>query len=292
MGFSWLTERDTALLDDLYRYKYLTGTQIEQMHFPSRNTRNRRLAKLVEKKLIRPFTLLNVPERIFRLRRYGAVVVAAERGVQLEELPFWKEDRKAPKDHYFMRHFLSTNDFRLRIEETYSGGDPELVGWIPEYVGERTEGKGIRKYLTDETRCAIQKTMIRHTPDAVFALRKAGKGALFFVEVDRGTEVVSTPERGVLKMIRFYLGYMAGGGFRRYEHAFSGCEFTGFRLLIATTSTTRVQNMRKAASELPKRVQPGLRMLWATTLDEVLSDPRGVSWNPLLLDDEEKYQLP
>ena len=59
-----------------------------------------------------------------------------------------------------------------------------------------------------------------HTPDGVFALKKGDNAALFFVEIDRGTEIVSDPEKGVLKSIVFYLNYWVSGKFARYAKDF------------------------------------------------------------------------
>jgi len=53
-----------------------------------------------------------------------------------------------------------------------------------------------------------------HTPDAVFALEKEGNAALFFAEIDRGTEIVSDPEKGFLKRVKFYLNYWVDGKYQ------------------------------------------------------------------------------
>jgi uncharacterized protein YjiK len=46
--------------------------------------------------------------------------------------------------------------------------------------------------------------VINYTPDGVFALEKNNRTALFFLEIDRGTEVLSNPEKGFSKAINFY----------------------------------------------------------------------------------------
>jgi hypothetical protein len=55
----------------------------------------------------------------------------------------------------------------------------------------------VKKYIRD----SVGK--YSHTPDAVFALEKEGNAALFFLEIDRGIEVVSDPEKGLLKAVVF-----------------------------------------------------------------------------------------
>jgi hypothetical protein len=53
--------------------------------------------------------------------------------------------------------------------------------------------------------CDVRRNtqQLSHTPDGAFALEKDGKAVLFFVEIDRGDEVVSDPNKGVLKSIVF-----------------------------------------------------------------------------------------
>src|SRR5690606_13268302 len=90
----------------------------------------------------------------------------------------------------------------------------DLLGFIPEYYGARHASGRVTKYIKDVVFDARNpREKISHTPDAVFALVKGGKPALFFLEIDRGTESLSNPERGVNKMIRFYEGLAKSGKF-------------------------------------------------------------------------------
>ena len=68
-----------------------------------------------------------------------------------------------------------------------------------------------------------------HTPDAVFSLEKDGSPALFFLEIDRGGEIVSDPDKGFLKCIVFYLHYWKEKKWIRYNEDFKR-EFRNFRL--------------------------------------------------------------
>ena len=103
-----------------------------------------------------------------------------------------------------MRHFVALNDFRVAITRQLAGGDVQLRGFIPEYYGSKHQSGRVTKYLKDVAFDIVNpKEHIPHTPDAVFCLEKGNKPALFFLEIDRGTEVLSSPEKGVLKMVRF-----------------------------------------------------------------------------------------
>jgi len=268
-----ITDRDIRVVHSIYRYKYLSASQIQALHFPSETTRNRRLRRLIEEGLVEPFEILNIPERVFRLARTGARLVASRLGVEADDL-LWTPSTKTPKDYYFMRHFLNLNDVRIVLEKATDDGPVSLRGFIPEYYGKKEESGSVHKYVRDATfGIANPEEHISHTPDAAFCLEKDGSPALFFLEADRGTETLSNPQKGVLKMVRFYLGYLANGGYESYNEDFKTEEpFSGFRTLIVTTSEERIENMQSAATSLPQQMHRGLRMLWCTTFGHLTSE--------------------
>jgi hypothetical protein len=244
-----ITKRDVAVLVDLYKHRYLSVSQIQRLHFPSLQTAYRRLRALREQGMVEGFVVPNIPEHVYYLSELGAAEVAGELGVELAALK-WSKHSRSPKDYYFLRHFLKINDFRIDLAQGCQDAGMNLLGFIPEYVGSRTAGGGLARYIRDvvcDARDGGQQ--LSHTPDAVFGLEKNGMPALFFLEIDRGTEVVSDPEKGVLKACRFYLNLLVDGGFQRYSQDF-GCQgaFRGFRALFVTSSTQRLFNMRQAVS--------------------------------------------
>ena len=284
-----LTERDHALLSDVYKYRYLSVSQIEKLHFPSKRTAYRRLSVLADGGYLQNFTVPNIPERIYCLDRKGAELVASSLGVTIGELQ-WSATTRAPKDYYFLRHFLEVNDFRIVLTSACKEAAIDLVGYIPEYFGTRTEQGGLKKYIKDVV-CDIQNPTyeISHTPDAVFALAKNGKPALFFLEIDRGTEVVSDAEKGVLKAFRFYINCLLSEQYHRYEKDFRTGPFKGFRALIVTTSAERLMNMQIACSKLD--VQPKAKQfIWLTTEDTVRKELIfGKIWKSADRDDNTTY---
>ena len=94
---------------------------------------------------------------------------------------------------------MAINDFRITLVQACANSPLKLLGFIPEYIGEKTKEGFVKKYIRDKV------SEYSHTPDAVFALEKDGKPALFFLEIDRGIEIVSDPEKGFLKCVVFYL---------------------------------------------------------------------------------------
>jgi hypothetical protein len=255
-----LTERDTAVILDVYKYRYLTATQIEKLHFPSMDMTYRRLHILTKLGFLKAFTTPNINERIFYLDKQGAEIVAGEFHVDRKDLD-WQRS-KTPKDYVFLKHFLAINDFRVLITKACQWGDITLLGFIPEYIGEKTKEGFVKKYLRDKV-SDISTGEYSHTPDAVFALVRDGKPALFFLEIDRGGEVISDPEKGFLKCIVFYLHYWREKKWIRYNTDFKR-EFRTFRLLIVTTSPERLQHMREQVSAYKFLDTHIKRFLWGT----------------------------
>jgi len=256
-----ITSRDVAVIVDVYKYRYLSVSQVQALHFPSRRTVWRRLQALTTQGYLKAFIVPNISERVFYVDRAGAEVVAGEMKVAFDDL-YWHSSMKAPKDYYFLQHFLGINDFRIQLTQACQGSAITLLGFIPEYIGEKTEKGIIKKYLRDQV-CDITNSnaTLSHTPDAVFSLEKNGNAALFFLEIDRGTENM----KEFSKCIAFYLNYWTGGQFKKYADDFGVLEFKTFRALIVTTAQKRLQNMREVTAQYPFPRKQAKRFLWGTT---------------------------
>jgi hypothetical protein len=286
-----ITPRDVSLLLDIYKYRYLTVDQVKLLHFPSKRTAYRRLQALTDQNYLKAFTVPHISGRVFYLDKPGAEVVAGELNISIESLQ-WNRYTKAPKDYYFLRHFLAINDFRITLTLACQNSPIKLLGFIPEYFGEKTKGGYVQKYIRDRV-CDITNEVIQHshTPDGVFALQKDEKPALFFLEIDRGTEKVTDPNEGLLKGILFYLNYWQEGRYKRYEENFKAT-FSAFRLLLITTSGERIRNIRTAVTDLAFPNDSVKRFFWITTHGRLQRD--GVFnkiWVSLHRDDQTVYQI-
>jgi Replication-relaxation len=279
-----LTTRDIAVLKDVYRYRYLSGTQIAKLHFPSQQTMWRRIRALTDLNLLKSFIVHNIPERIFYLDKKGAVIVACELSLDFDDLG-WHRTTKQPRDYYFLKHFLSLNDFQILLSNACQKHNMTLMSYIPEYVGKQTKQGYVTRLIRDTV------GPYAHTPDAVFSLRKDDKPALFFVEIDRGNEVVSDPARGLLKAIIFYLHYWTSDHWHQYN-GYLGGDFKTFRALIITTSKERIQHIREATSNYPFHDALAKRFLWATTEQEATEDWifEGI-WRSLDVNDQTLYRI-
>ncbi len=237
------------------------------------------------------FTVANIDESIFTVSTAGLQAVAEALGVDREQLK-WSETKAKPRDYYFMRHFLAINDFRITLKLACEASGIRLLGFIPDYYGEKTDKGAVTKYIRDVI-CDVARDRqeVSHTPDGVFALERDGKAALFFLEIDRGTEVVGDSDKGVLKSIRFYTNYLLDGKYQRYTKDFGVQEFKGFRSLYVTTAPARLSNIRQAVAKLdiPQKAQ---RFHWITTEHELTTQsiftPIWLSLDPT---DEKRYQI-
>ena len=62
-----LTGRDVVLLLNVYKYRYLSFSQLTRLHFPSTVSAYRRLRLLIAGNYLKAFTAPNMLERIFYL---------------------------------------------------------------------------------------------------------------------------------------------------------------------------------------------------------------------------------
>ncbi|MFH1681497.1 MAG: replication-relaxation family protein [Candidatus Eisenbacteria bacterium] len=289
-----LTERDMDLLLSVYKYRYLSTSQLQGLHFPSLQTTNRRLRLLADGGFLSTFRSPGIDERLVMLAKKGAEAVAETLLVPFEALG-WEGGRREPKDYYFLRHFLAVGDFRIALTRACERmPDVKLLGFIPEHLGEKKPRGGVQKYIREVVADIDRpRGKIAHTPDGVFALEKGGRAALFFLEVDRGTEVLTNPERGFLKTLRFYLNYLVSEEYQRYREDFGvGEPFKAFRVLVVTSSAKRLENIRTVGGRVDFRPAHAKRFIW-------LVDEGGVSeetafssiWSSLDPEDGKRYAI-
>lgn len=245
-----LTERDSNLILDVFRYKYLSVSQIQRLHFPSLQVTYRRLRALTGLGFLKGFLAPSIEQHLYYLGGQGAKWVAAQLNIEVSQLGFNRTTRP-PENGLFIKHLLGMNDFRIALSLACQNSVFSLRGFIPEYVGEKAlEGNNVKKYIRDVVSdVANPNTQISHTPDAVFCLERNSKQALFFLEIDRGTEVVSNPQKGVLKSVDFYSSYLVSGQYQRYQDDFQCPPLKAFRVLYVTSSEERISNIQRAATQ-------------------------------------------
>jgi hypothetical protein len=234
--------------------------------------------------LVKTFNAPAITERIFHLDNQGAKLVAAELDTEVAELS-WYRYSKTPKDYYYLRHFLAINDFRILLTQACVETPITLLGFIPEYIGEKTKQGHVKKYLRDSIK------EYSHTPDGVFALEKDGNAAIFFLEIDRGLETVSDSEKGFMKCVIFYLNYFVGRKYERFQTDF-GTSFKSFRTLVITPSDKRLQHMREAVSNYNFTPPQAKRFIWGTTEEKATKQLLFESiWQSMDAADQTQYKI-
>ncbi len=283
-----LTPRDAALLGSLAEYRCLTVSQLERLHFPSAQTARRRLRLLGQAGLLRLSEVATIPERVVALTGAGVEALRERSGTAAEP------PNGRPLHPLFLAHHLAVAEFRLRLTAACGRrADLRLAGFLPEYLTRPSRTGQPLRYLRDEVPPAGGERALAHTPDGVFGLERGGEVALFFLEVDRGTEVLGQPEHGVEKIVRFYLRYLLSGRFQRYQADFgAAAEFRGFRALLVTTSEERLAHIRQRCGRIPCEPPSAKRFLWLAP-SSVLTDgdPLACQWRSIDPTDASHYHL-
>src|SRR5437762_6187800 len=105
------TNREKDMLLDVYSYRYLSLSQIERLHFPSKRTAQRRLQTLHTLGYLKSFSTPNLYERIFYLDKKGAEVIAYEWKTDIASLNWHRHSQ--PKDYYFLETIVSLPGFGM-----------------------------------------------------------------------------------------------------------------------------------------------------------------------------------
>ena len=302
MRYEKIQPRDLEALAHLYNHRYLTGELFKDLplvsgDFPSQQVANARIRRLIEYGYIKPFGVQGINNRILAITKNALQPIADWYQTDVSKLE-WVKNRKHPKGAFFLNHFLLNNKFRITVQRACRGSSIELLDYIPEHIGTRHESGRIVANLRD---CVDDVVMgfgqVCDCPDAVMALKKGDKTALFFVEIDRNTErQYHNPASRINKKIRFYMGYMKTGRYRAYDEAFQA-SFSHFRVLFVTASDKRLQSMRQKLSVIPDVHTNSKRFFWLTVFNEK-SDVREFAadffssrWSSLDVEDSIDYSI-
>lgn len=292
MSFPTLSDRDLAVLHDVYRLRYASTTQLLSTQFGALRSKTpgyRALKRLTELGFLRAFTVANVPERLFALTASGADVYADSRGAARSDLKLWRPNRQVPVSPFFMRHFLGVGDVRLSIERDVAQTPGiELPVWLPEYAAGKVERRRpvpiLRQTVGSGTRA------LGHTPDAGFCLSSDRRSRIFLLEYDRGTEGLSNPEKGFLRFVRFYLrGLVAQNPFRSLS---AGLPPTGEPFVVVVVFESEARQ-RAALRALSQTISDSGLPLLAGFFSAVapLEQPLSMGWRSLRPRDTREYQI-
>lgn len=278
-----LQERDMALLEDVWRYRWLTTSQLEILRacderlscrFSSRLPLTRRLKLLFHNRYVgriaRPLAQ-GSREPVYVLDVQGAATLSCKFGEVTARPPSQMPKAMA------LDHLLLINQVRVSLvaacarssdqREKYEGeaeqkeGQPEKTQ--PTAKTQPTEmlnwqsSERVKFSVTLQER-GERSRKVTLIPDGFFGLRVAGRRLFFFVEVDLGTE----PARTIRDKCRAYFAYWQQQGFAR---DFRVPAQVGFRVLFVAPGLKRMETILKAASGL----EHGRAMFWATLEEHI-----------------------
>jgi len=256
-----LTARDLAVLEDVWRYRFLTTSQLEALRrldpkeenrFVSRLTLTRRLKLLFHhrylRRIARPLAE-GSREPVYVLDTEGARALSRRHG----------EVRACPPSRLpgpvALDHLLDIVQMRLSLTaaKAESSSDYALLEWLP---GERVRFR----VMLEEAGHRRQSVSI--IPDGGAIVRLGGCRHYAFVEMDRSTE----PQRTIAAKAKAYLAYWESDGFARDFKVPSGL---GFRVLFVAPTEKRAQTLLKAIGTLN-----GPRQLFRVALTQDITPER------------------
>jgi Replication-relaxation len=172
---SRLTDRDRRIALDCYEHRVLATEQLRRLHFRGERTARRRLQKLRELRILASFRPPSQPgeggtQNHWVLEETGALVVAAELGLERAELRWQRHAALAIASSSKLAHQLAVNEFVTRLTDEARAAGGGLESWW----GER------------RARAALAGIV---APDGYTRLRLPGEPPIeLLLELDRGTE--------------------------------------------------------------------------------------------------------
>ena len=191
-----------------------------------------------------------------------------------------------------MYHRLRTVDLMISAEAAVrSRSRLSMVATFLEYRRVK-RGTHLERETTDYVDTE-ENAYTRIVPDAAFVLEniESGKRALFFLEMDMGTErIVSQITRdkqiSLFYKLSQYDRYLQG---MRYRHTYADFgDFRFFTLLFITLGEERIENIRREMQRLPPEFSDYYRL---TTYPRAMGDFLEPIWKSRLFSDTGTYGL-
>lgn len=236
---SHLTQRDLDICLDIFDHRFLTTTQLFQLHFSSYARARVRLLELFQLGILNRFRPPRRPGSSpwhYLLDQVGAEVVSDVRGIDAEKLYFRKNRPLNLMNSPRLRHTHDVNEFFCRLA----------------HVGRKGKTLTIASWLGEAASAALCQRVVR--PDAVSALRTSRGGLQFFFELDRGTENLGRLRD---KMVDYEEASISAHLPRVLLFCFPNTRRERFARDVLRSSRLRV-----ATSTLPWHLEDPLRQIW------------------------------
>lgn len=254
-----VTDVTVAALSAICNYRYLTVNQVSMIAGLRPKSASEMLLRLERQKLLGSFGNTGVrgygkTPKLYFITKTGHRLLTKELEAHERPIPRLSQVNVSSRWSPMMYHRVETLDVMAAVERDCTTlQDYHLLGTLVEYRREKVHNRW-RKETTDFVdRPFVAENKI--VPDAGFAIehKASSKRALFLIEVDCGTMRLTTKQSDTdvttfLDKLAKYDRYLASGRIKK-RHPRLG-SFTGFHLLIITTSDARIANMRAAAAVL------------------------------------------
>lgn len=205
-------------------------------------------------------------QTLWYLSKKGRAHMARMRGVPVKEIP-WKA--AGTYGHLHTDHRLAINDFRIAVTLAANHTGVDLKTWLDEVDLRRTHRKLTISLPAEPDDPDSKMVKDRLVPDSFFWLNN-GNDFFHFVEVDKASEpLYRKPSRALqswAKKVRKYGAFFKAW----YAQAYPEANGKG-RILVVTTSRTRLKNMAAVCLEVAGKKAAG--RYWLTTYDALRPQP-------------------
>ena len=267
-----INKNDLALLASIAEYEVLTVGQLSALSQRSRQVVRRRLRVLESEGII-----------VSKERGYGrsrgrpeSLIFLTEDGTMLLKDKGMLANNVActmnmTAGSIFVSHELLINWFRIHLVQMERLIPQLSVNYLRPGLQPSGTASGDRPPLLERVRAKnSHKEVIEFMPDGVFSItnEEISKTLLFFLEVDRGTEIIASMDRGPKDIRQKILNFQAlfqCSHYKRYELIFNS-KLNGFRLLFLTNTASRLT----ALSRLVREMSPS-DFIWLTDQESMFT---------------------
>jgi Replication-relaxation len=292
-----LTEGLVLGLFFVQRYRFLTINQFARAAGMQRDNASRQLRSLELRGVLSHFGNACLPghgrtPKVYFLTRRGWELLVRESDIPPELLGSHTQVKVDSRWSPQMYHRLRTVDLMISAEVAVRRRS--RLSMVTTFLEYRRVKRGT--HLERETTDYVDKEeniYTRIVPDAAFILEniESGKRALFFLEMDMGTERIVTQITRDKRISLFhklsqYDRYLES---LRYRHTYSTFgDFRFFTLLFITIGEERIENIRRQMQTLPSELSEYYRL---TTYERAMGDFFSPIWKSRMLTDTRAYGL-
>jgi hypothetical protein len=281
----------------IQRYRFLTIVQFARASGLSRHRAEDVLRSLELHGVLGYFGHVRIPghgktPKAYYLKRKGWELLRRESDIPDELIGSFVEAHLETSWSPQMYHRLRLIDLIIALEAgARARPQLNLVRTFVEYRRIKKAGRIARE--TTDFVSSEETPENRIIPDAAFVLEniETGRRALYFLEMDMATERIVTQitndRRITLRFkIEQYDRYLTGGRFAQTYAPFG--EFRHFTLLFVTYGDDRIDNIRRAVSDLPSELHAYYRF---STFEQAETNLLGPIWKSRSTSDTGLYPL-